>query len=138
MRTPRSAFIAVAVLAVASFACRTTAGKGGAGSPGVARTVEGRVEQVGRDDGTLTLRIGDERKEVLVAPEAEIRLDDFKGTFEDLEEGQRVRAALEEVEGKTEGFRIEILDQGVKEPGVSAKREGAERPSSPEAAQEQR
>jgi len=113
MRTHLAAFIAVATLAVAMSACRTTA----SGGPGAARAMEGVVEEVGRDDGTITLRVGEERREVLVAPEAEIRLDDFKGSFEDIEEGQRVRASFEEVDGQTEGFRIEILDQGVKAPG---------------------
>ncbi len=116
MRTQLVAFVAVATLAFATSACRTTASKGVNGGPGAAHAMEGIVEEVGRDDGTVTLRVGEERREVLVVPEAEIRLDDFKGTFEDIEEGQRVRASFEEVEGQTEGFRIEILDQGAKAP----------------------
>ena len=119
MRTQLAAFIALATLGVATSACRTTA----SGGPGAARAMEGLVEEVGRDDGTITLRVGEERRKVLVAPEAEIRLDDFKGSFEDIEEGQRVRASFEEVDGQTEGFRIEILDQGAKAP---------EEPSEPE------
>ncbi len=74
------------------------------------------VEEVDRDDGTVTLRVGDARREVLVAPEAEIKVGDFKATFEDLEEGQRVRAALDESRAQTEGYRIEILDKGVTAP----------------------
>ncbi|WP_242344970.1 hypothetical protein [Anaeromyxobacter terrae] len=102
-------------LALAASACRTAQGsRASGGSAG--RTVEGRVEEVDRDDGTVTLRVGDARREVLVAPEAEIKVGDFKATFEDLEEGQRVRAALDESRAQTEGYRIEILDKGVTAP----------------------
>jgi hypothetical protein len=113
----RTHLTALVVLVLAAVACRTAHGTGASGGQAVARKMEGRVEEVGRDDGTITLRVGDARREVLVVPEAEIRIDDFKGTFEDIEEGQRVRASFEEVDGQTEGFRIEILDQGVKAPG---------------------
>ncbi len=90
------------------------------------RTVEGRVAEVGRNDGTVTLAVGDERREILVAPEAEIRIDDFKATFDDLKEGQRVRASLDERGGQQEeGFRIQILDQGAAAPGEEADRERA-------------
>jgi hypothetical protein len=81
--------------------------------------VEGHVEEVGRDDGTLTLRVGEQRRRILVAPEAEIRIDDFRGTFEDIKEGQRVRASLDESGLQTEGFRIQILDQGAAAPDVT-------------------
>lgn len=99
-------------LALAAPGCRTAHR-----TAGHTRTVEGRVADVGRDDGTLTLAVGDERREILVAPEAEIRIDDFKATFDDLQEGQRVRASLDERVGQKEGFRIQILDQGVAAPG---------------------
>ncbi|WP_242354999.1 MULTISPECIES: hypothetical protein [Anaeromyxobacter] len=102
-------------LALAAAGCRTAQGTR-ASSGNAGRTVEGRVEEVGRDDGTVTLRVGDKRREVLVAPEAEIKVDDFKATFEDLKEGQRVRAALDESKGQTEGYRIEILDKGATAP----------------------
>jgi Cu/Ag efflux protein CusF len=115
----RTHLTAVVTLALAAAACRTAHGTGASGGQAAARKMEGRVEEVGRDDGTITLRVGDARREVLVVPEAEIRIDDFKGTFEDIEEGQRVRASFEEVDGQTEGFRIEILDQGVKAPGAN-------------------
>jgi hypothetical protein len=131
MRTNLAALITLATLVAAISGCRTAASKGETGGPGAARAMEGRVEAVGRDDGTITLRVGEERREVLVVPEAEIRLDDFKGTFEDIQEGQRVRASFEEVDGQTEGFRIEILDQGVKAPvgsGESGNADAAREP----------
>ncbi len=104
MRAPLLAFLLLAL----SPACQTPRSAGGQ----TARTVEGRVEEVGKDDGTLTLRVGEERREILVAPEAEIRIDDFRGSFEDLKEGQRVRASVDETGVQREGFRIQILDQG--------------------------
>lgn len=113
--------VAALGLALVASACRTTRPSGAH-----ARTVEGRVEDVGRDDGTLTLAVGDEHREILVAPEAEIRIDDFKATFDDIQEGQRVRASLDETGGQKEGFRIQILDQGLTAPG------GAEVPANPD------
>jgi hypothetical protein len=105
-------------LVLAASACRTPSARGESGRRVAGRTVEGLVEGVGRDDGTLTLRVGETRQDVLVAAEAEIRIDDFKGTFADIKEGQRVRASIDEVAGQTEGFRIEILDHGVPAPAV--------------------
>lgn len=113
-------------LAVASSACRTTRASGGER----ARSVEGQVEEVGRDDGTVTLRVGEERREILVAPEAEIRIDDFWGTFDDLKEGQRVRASLDETGLQEEGYRIQILDQGAT-PGAAEERKPVDRGAVP-------
>lgn len=115
MRAPLLALLLVTVAP----ACQTPRSAGGS-----ARTVEGRVEEVGKDDGTLTLRVGEERKEILVAPEAEIRIDDFRGSFADLKEGQRVRASVDETGLQREGFRIQILDQGATAQGVTEE-EGA-------------
>lgn len=121
----RSLHVALCLVLAAS-ACRTARAGGGQ----AARTVEGHVEEVGRDDGTLTLRVGEERRTILVAPEAEIRIDDFKGTFEDIKEGQRVRASLDESGLQTEGFQISILDQGVAAPGAKDERTEADRSAS--------
>jgi hypothetical protein len=107
-------------------ACRTPRAGGGQ----AASTVEGQVEEVGRDDGTLTLRVGEERRKILVAPEAEIRIDDFRATFDDIEEGQRVRASLDESGVQTEGFRIQILDQGATAPTVTDERTEPDRSAS--------
>ena len=114
----RSLFTIALGLALAASGCRTAQH-----TAGHTRTVEGRVADVGRDDGTLTLAVGDEHREILVAPEAEIRIDDFKATFDDLQEGQRVRASLDEHAGQKEGVRIQILDHGVPVPGEEAGRE---------------
>lgn len=114
-------------LALVLAACQTTRAERGPG----ARTVEGRVEEVGQDEGTVTLRVGEERREILVAPEAEIRIDDFKGTFEDIKEGQRVRASIDETGVQREGFRIQILDRGVPAPGTDADGRAAPGPEAP-------
>lgn len=109
-------------LALAAQGCRTAQH-----AAGNSRTMEGRVADVGRSDGTLTLAVGNERKEILVAPEAEIRIDDFKATFEDLQEGQRVRASLDDRGGQKEGYRIQILDQGAAAPGDEVGRDVSDR-----------
>jgi hypothetical protein len=95
--------------------------------------MEGRIEDVAPEAGTVTLRAGDERHEILVMPETEIRIDDFKAAFEDLREGQRVRASFEAVEGQTEGIRIEILDKGVGASERSEELDGADDATSPDA-----
>lgn len=95
-----------------------------------ARTVEGQVEEVRRDDGTVTLRVGEERRQILVAPEAEIRIDDFWGTFADIKEGQRVRASLDETGPQAEGYRIQILDKGAR-PGTTDQRKSSGRGAAP-------
>lgn len=126
MRSPLEVTVFLCLF-VATSACKTTQASGG----GTARSVEGQVEKVGKDDGTLTLRVGEERREILVAPEAEIRIDDFRGTFEDIKEGQRVRASLDETGPQDEGFRIEILDQGGDASGDTGEREAPEGSASP-------
>ena len=107
--------VLVAVLAGAG--CRTSTGKAVATpEPRPAGELVGRVERVDPDTGSLLLRVGDEAREVLVAADAEVRIDDFKGTFEDIREGQRVRAALDAASGQAEGVRIQILDRGATQP----------------------
>lgn len=122
MRSPLEVTVFLCLF-VATSACKTTQASGG----GTARSVEGQVEKVGKDDGTLTLRVGEERREILVAPEAEIRIDDFRGTFEDIKEGQRVRASLDESGVQREGFRIQILDQGMPATGDTDQAEPSDR-----------
>jgi hypothetical protein len=86
-----------------------------------ASVVEGRVERVTPDDTSLTVLDGRTREEVvLIAPDAEVRIDDFKASFEDLQEGQRVRASLDEVDGVQQVGRIEILDKAVPAPTPDA------------------
>jgi hypothetical protein len=124
--------LALAALVVLAIGCRTPSSKEATLRLEDGRTVEGLVEEVARDDGTLTLRVGDERREVLVALEAEIRIDDFRGSFEDIKEGQRVRASLEEVGGQTEGFRFQILDHGATAPAEREDPDGASADSADE------
>ena len=113
-------------LAVATSAFHAARASGGER----ARTVEGQVEEVRRDDGTVTLRVGEERRQILVAPEAEIRIDDFWGTFADIKEGQRVRASLDETRPQAEGYRIQILDKGAR-PGTTDQRKSSGRGAAP-------
>ena len=89
-----------------------------------------RKGAVRRDDGTVTLRVGEERRQILVAPEAEIRIDDFWGTFADIKEGQRVRASLDETRPQAEGYRIQILDKGAR-PGTTDQRKSSGRGAAP-------
>jgi Cu/Ag efflux protein CusF len=133
MRTHLIAVVTLAALAAAASGCRTTASKGATGGSGAPRAMEGRVENVGAEEGTITLRAGEERHEILVMPETEIRIDDFKGTFEDIKEGQRVRASFEEEGGQTEGIRIEILDKGTGAIERDEQLESADGASSPDA-----
>jgi hypothetical protein len=97
-------------------------------SRGSARTVEGVVEDVRDDDGTVTVRSGDRQRDILVMPETQIRIDDFKGTFSDIKEGQRVRASFSTEAGQSEGVRIDILDKGITGAGTEP---GEERPPVP-------
>lgn len=94
--------------------------------------VEGRVERVTPGDTSVTVLDGRAREEVvLIAPDAEVRIDDFKASFDDIQEGQRVRASLDEVDGVQQVVRIEILDQAVPAPVPDAAPEsGAGSPDS--------
>jgi hypothetical protein len=90
-----------------------------------ASVVEGRVERVTPDDTSVTVLDQSAREEVvLIAPDAEVRIDDFEASFEDIQEGQRVRASLDEVDGVQQVVRIEILDKAVPTPEADAVPEG--------------
>lgn len=115
MRVHFWAWVAVVVLFLG---CRTSAPK-----PTVqadvrpeAASIVGQIEAIDAGTGSFVVSDGEHLREVLVAPDAEFRIDDFKASFEDLREGQRVRASLDTTSGQPEGVRIEILDQGAREP----------------------
>jgi hypothetical protein len=117
------AFVAP-LAALAASGCRTVSHGAAEGHEG-ASVVEGRVERVTPDDTSLTVLDGTAREEVvLIAPDAEVRIDDFKASFEDIQEGQRVRASLDEVDGVQQVVRIEILDKAVPAPTPDAVPEG--------------
>jgi hypothetical protein len=78
-----------------------------------AGAIEGVVAEVDRASGSVSLRTGDTVRTVPLAAEATVLIDDFRGGFEDVQEGQEVRAALEETDGQVEVVRIEILNQAV-------------------------
>lgn len=122
MRTPVLVLAAVAL----ALACRTS--KEAAG-PAVARLepVTGRVAAVDPAGDTITLRVGDREEVVQVAPGAEVRIDDFKAVFDDLEEGQRVRASFDASGAVAQAVKIEILDQAT----GSAADDGAPGPATP-------
>jgi len=84
-----------------------------------AGAIEGVVAAVDREAGTVSLQAGDTVRTVPLAAEATVLIDDFRAGFEDVREGQEVRAALEETDGRVEAVRIDILGQGVPvEPGA--------------------
>ena len=127
MRTRHALVLALSSFLVACAAARQPATERHAD----ASVVEGRVERVTTDDTSLTVLDGRAREEVvLIAPDAEVRIDDFKASFDDLQEGQRVRASLDEVDGVQQVVRIEILDKAVPTPVPDAVPEdGAGNPS---------
>jgi hypothetical protein len=120
MRTRHATVLAVSSLIIA---CATS--QPATDRHADASVVEGRVERVTPGDTSVTVLDGRAREEVvLIAPDAEVRIDDFKASFDDLQEGQRVRASLDEVDGVQQVVRIEILDKAVPTPEPDAAPEG--------------
>ena len=75
--------------------------------------VEGVVAEVDRDEGTVSIASGDTVRTVPLAAEGAVLIDDFDASFDDVEEGQAVRAALHDAGSGVEAVRIQILNQGV-------------------------
>jgi hypothetical protein len=121
----------VALAAIATSACRTVSQGTTEGHDG-GSVVEGRVERVIAEDTSVTVLDRSAQEEVvLIAPDAEVRIDDFKASFKDIQEGQRVRASLDEVDGVQQVVRIEILDKAVPASGVRRRSGGRRRHSGP-------
>ena len=75
--------------------------------------LEGVVAEVDRDEGTVSVQSGDTVRTVRLAAEATVHIDDFDASFEDVREGQQVRAALHDTGDRVEAVRIQIMNQAV-------------------------
>jgi hypothetical protein len=112
------AVVAAALLLAACAGSRSAAGRGGGDANGAALATEagevvGIVAEVDRDAGTVSIASGDMVRTVRLAAEAAVEIDGFDGAFEDVQEGQAIRAALDDVGSGVEVVRIDILNQGV-------------------------
>lgn len=125
MRTTQDVLAVLSALAVLALSACASSRPGvrspdrvgdGAGPPPLetnAGAVEGLVTAVDRDAGTVSLAAGDTIRVVPLAAEATVRIDDFHASFEDVREGQAVRAALHDTGERVEAVRIQILNQAV-------------------------
>jgi hypothetical protein len=94
--------------------------------------MEGVVAEVDRDAGTVSVQSGDTVTTVPLAAEATVHIDDFDASFEDVREGQQVRAALQDTGERVEAVRIQIMHQAVPVEGPDA--EGSPEPAPDEGA----
>ena len=80
--------------------------------------VVGRVTYVAEKTPRIDLDVNGTHRSIPVAEDAEIRIDDFHGSYDDLAEGTRVRASLDQTGEEPQAIKIEILDKGVRTQGT--------------------
>lgn len=146
MRTPLMNFALLGLAALSACAAsrpaqraerppeQVGAGRGLAPLATNAGQVEGVVAEVDREEGIVSVRSGDVVREVRLADDAAVLVDDFDASFEDVQEGQAVRAALQETDGRVEAVRIQILNQAL--PVEAAPEPAANAEAPPEAGAE--
>lgn len=112
--------LAAALLAVACRGPSTSARHAGNehAPPRDVEQVVGRVTYVAEKTPRIDLDVNGTRRSIPVAEDAEIRIDDFHGSYDDLAEGTRVRASLDKTGEEPEAIKIEILDKGVRTQGA--------------------
>jgi hypothetical protein len=114
MRTRRTPLAVAAALTFAACAGPRASAERNPDALGTnAGVIEGVVAEVDREAGTVSVQAGDTVRTVPLAADVVVQIDDFDASFEDVQEGQQIRAALAAGDVGVEAVQIQILNQAV-------------------------